>query len=323
MPEKCWVNAVTKMDGIVYVSAMTSNGFPPFMYDINREQWSPMPMLSSAYFVLVAVPSKKHLLAIGGSTRGTMCDEVFLWEEKHKKWVIQYPSMPTPRCSITGICYHSTVIVAGGITHWRPWTVTRIVEVLYINDVSPADSYWGTVEQLPHGIYSAVPLLHNDNLYISSHATDFQANTLTVITTPVPELLRSNSISSSSSSNSLWSKLPDAPYSSYSIICYQGRLITFTGIHLAEELNRSEIVRKLVPMIHIYNPDTLSWDCVGYFSYKYALGRSMCVGDNKILFIGALTGSYDDYDSTNWIHANLQLELRAVVNKLHPSIITY
>ena len=321
MPEKCWVNAVTEMDGKVYVSAMTSNGFPPFMYDINREQWFPMPMLSRRYFVLVAVPSKKHLLAIGGSIEGTMSDEVFLWEEKHKKWVIQYPNMPTPRCSITGICYRSTVIVAGGITQWA---VTRVVEVLYINDVSPSYSYWSTVEQLPHGIYSAVPLLHNDNLYISSHATDFHVNTFTVITAPVPELLKSNNSSSSnSSSNSLWSKLPDAPYSSYSMICYQGHLITFTGIHLVEELQRSKPVRKLVPIIHIYNPDTLSWDCVGYISCKYTLGRSVHIGDNKILFIGGLTGSYNDYDSNNWIHANLQLELRAVVNKLHLSIITY
>ena len=251
----------------------------------------------------------------------TLCNEVFLWVEEHKVWVIQYPSMPTPRCSITSICYHSTVIVAGGIT--LPCTLTRAVEVLHINDDSPSDSYWSTVEQLPHGIYAAIPLLCNDSLYISSYI-DFHSNTFTILTAPVSELLKSNNSSSSnSSSNSLWSKLPDAPYSSYSMICYQGRLITFTGIHLVEEPNRSEIVRKLVPMIHIYNPDTLSWDCVGYISCKYALSRSVYIGDNRILFIGGLTGSYDQYDSTDWIHANLQLELKAVVNKLHPSIITY
>ena len=324
MPAKCWVTSATEMDRKVYVSAITSAGFAPFMYDINTEQWSPMPVLLKVYFVLVAVHSKKHLLAIGGSIGGILCDEVFLWEQEHKRWVMQYPNMPTPRCSITGICYHSTVIVAGGITHWEQWTLTRVVEVLHINDISPSDSYWSTVEQLPHGIYAAIPLLCNDTLYISSYI-DLHFNTFTILTAPVPELLKSNNnnSSSSSSSNSLWSKIPDAPYSSYSMICYQGRLITFTGIHLVEEPNRSKIVHKLVPMIHIYNPDTLSWDCMGYISCKYALGRSVCIGDNKILFIGGVTGSYDHYFSTNWIQENLQLELRAVVNKLHPSIITY
>ena len=321
MPEKCWVSSATEMDGKVYVSAITSTQFAPFMYDINTERWSPMPTLSRTYFVLVAIHSKKHLLAIGGSTGTIFCDEVFLWEEKHKKWVIRYPNMPTPRCSITGICYHSTVIVAGGITHWVRRTPARVVEVLHINDNSPSNSYWSTVEQLPHGIYAAIPLLCNDSLYISSYI-DFYFNTFTILSAPVPELLKSNN-SSNSSSNSLWSKLPDAPYSSYSMICYQGCLITFTGIHLVEERNISDIVRKLVPMIHIYNPHTLSWDCVGYISCKYALGRSVCIGDNRILFIGGVTGSYNHYNSTNWMHANLQLELRAVVKKLHPSIITY
>ena len=326
MPEKCWVTSATEMDGKVYVSALVQDQFSSFMYEVDTQEWSLLPVLSRYYFVLVAVNRKKQLLAVGGSkfALSTMCNNVFLLDEKHKDWTLRYPDMPTPRCSVTGICHHSTMVVAGGITQWNPWTLTRVVEVLHINEGTPSDSYWSAVEQLPHGIYAAIPLLWNEHIYISSFIDCDELrgnNTFTVLTASITELLDSNN--DNSSSNSLWGKLPDPPYSSYSMICFHGHLITFTGSKLVEEANKSEPIHKLVPMIHIYNPVTLSWDCVGYVSFGYALGRSVCIGENSILFIGGVTGTYNHYDSTNWIHANLQLELRPAVHKLHPSIITY
>ena len=325
-PEKCFVTSVTEMDGKVYVSALLSYKFAPFMYDIEKKQWSPMPTISRDYYVLVAVHSKRHLLAIGGSIDDvdTLSNEICLWDEKHKEWVVQYPNMPTPRCSVTSICYHSAVIVAGGITCWSPWTLTRVVEVLYINDTSLSDSYWSTVEQLPCVIYAGIPLLCDDTMYISSciDCDDHHQNTFTVLTASVPKLLKSNN--NNTSGNSLWNKLPDVPYSSHSMTCYQGRLIAFTGFEVP---TKSVSLYKLVPLIHIYNPDTLSWDCVGSISFGYALGRSVYIGENIILFLGGLTGTYihNHYFSNNYINENLQLELTPVVHKTraHPSIITY
>ena len=283
--------------------------------------------------MLVAVHSKRQLLAIGGKHVGILSSRrlssrVFLWDEQFREWILQYPNMPTPRCSVTGICYRSTVIVAGGITCLEPWTVTRVVEVLHINDSSLSDSHWSTVEQLPSVIYAAIPLLCDDTLYISSYIDfdDHHNNTFTVLTASVLNLL--NSSNNNSSGDSVWNKLPDVPYSSHSMICYQGRLITFTGFNLAEEQNSEPTFSencKLVPVIHIYNPDTMSWDCVGDVSCGYALGRSVRIGENRILFIGGLTGTYihNHYFSDNWINENLQLELTPVVHKTHPSIIPY
>ena len=323
-PEIFFVTSVTELDGKVYVSALLSEEFIPYMYDIDKKQWSPMPTLSRTYFVLVTIHSKKQLLAIGGRHVGTLSSRVFLWDEHYGEWILRYPNMPTPRCSVTSICYHSAVIVAGGITCWSPWTVTRVVEVLHINDTSLSDSYWSTVEQLPCAIYAGIPLLCDDTLYISSciDCDNIHLNTFTLLTTSVPKLLKANN---NTSGNSLWKKLPDVPYSSHSMTCYQGRLITFTGFHLVEEPNKSKPVNKLVPMIHIYNPDTLSWDCVGSVSCGYALGRSVYIGENRILFLGGLIGTHsrNHYDSDNYINKNLQLELTPVAHKTHPSIITY
>ena len=50
---------------------------------------------------------------------------------------------------------------------------------------------------------------------------------------------------------------------------------------------------KLVPLIHIYNPDTKTWDCVGDIPIGYYLGMSVHIRENKILFIGGITGTHD------------------------------
>ena len=34
------------------------------------------------------------------------------------------------------------------------------------------------------------------------------------------------------------------------------------------------------------------WDCVGVIPSAYSLGRSIHIGDNKIFFVGGLTGMY-------------------------------
>ena len=51
----------------------------------------------------------------------------------NRKWTNPYPSMPTARCRCSSISHGSTVIVAGGVTCWDPWTMTRTMKVLHIN----------------------------------------------------------------------------------------------------------------------------------------------------------------------------------------------
>ena len=183
------------------------------------------------------------------------------------------------------------MIVAGGITCWDPVTITRAVEVLHINDNNLHDSYWSVVEQLPLVVFEAIPLIVNDKLYIAAGVdTSTGHTTCNVVTASLPELLQSSN--NNTSSSQVWSKLPDTPYSSHSINHYQGHLITFTGAHKVERPDEDNPVWELVPLIHIYNPDTKTWDCVGDIPHGYYLGKSVHIRENKILFIGGLTGTY-------------------------------
>ena len=297
LPHTCWATTVAELDGKVYVPIISSGGthFEPLMYDSNKNQWSILPALPYASFSLVTVPDRKQLLAIGGMVNNNgvveISNKVFLWDEENRKWTTPYLNMPTARYYCSSISHGSTVIVAGGVTCFDPVAMTRVVEILHIKEHTwLTQSHWSVVEQLPHIVHSAIPLIVNDNLYIgvgSDKRTG--ASTCNIVTASLPELLQSRN--KNTSSGEVWNKLADMPYPSLSINHYQGHLITFSGGHRVEQSDIDKPAYQSVPLIHIYNPYTNTWDCVGEIRYEYLLGKSVHIRDNKILFIGGLTGT--------------------------------
>ena len=297
LPSKYFASSVAELDGKVYVTVRDSKfpRFQPLMYDSNKDQWSTLPALPYGNFSLVTVPDRKQLLAIGGVVNNNgvieMSNKVFLWDEENRRWTTPYPNMPTARCYCSSISHGSTVIVAGGVTCWDPRIIIRAVEVLHIKERRQfTESHWSVVEQLPLVVYGATPLIINYQLYIAVGWDKMGgAITCNIVTASLPELLQSSN--KNTSSGQVWHKLPDMPYSS-SINHYQGHLITFGGGHEVEQPNKDEPGYQSVPLIHIYNRYINTWDCVGEIPYEYLLGTSVHIRDNKILFIGGLTGTY-------------------------------
>ena len=298
LPLKAFMTSVAELDGKVFVTLQGGNtafGYP-LMYDSNKDQWSTLPALPYTRFSLVPVPDRKQLLAIGGIVNNNGVDaisnKVFLWDEVNRKWTTPYPNMPTARCDCSSISHGSAVIVAGGITCWDPWTMTRAVEVLHITERCLfTKSQWGVVERLPHIINNAVSMIINDKIYIAVGYDEVDDDTCNIVTASLPELLQSSN--KNTSSGQVWYKLADMPYSSFSINQYQGRLIIFGGCYRTERSDKGKAVWDTVSLINIYNPNTDTWDCVGEIPYEYSLGRSVHISDNKTLFIGGLTGTCD------------------------------
>ena len=298
LPYNRWVLSVVELNEKVYVTVMGSKiaHFDPLMYDCNKDQWSSLPALPYVHFSLVAVPNKKQLLAIGGMVTNNrvneFTDKVFLWDKDNKKWTTPYPNMPTARSRCSSISHGSTVIVAGGVTCYEPWTMTRRVEVLHnVEHSLLINSYWSVVEQLPHVVCEAIPLIVDDQLYFAQGYDSKGPSSCNIVTASLSELLQSSN--KNISSGQVWNKLPDMPYSSHSINHFHGRLIIFDGAYQVEQLDAHNPVFQSVPLIHIYNPDTRTWDCVGEIPHGYLLGRSILIRENKYLFIGGLTGTYD------------------------------
>ena len=311
----CWATSVAELDGNVYAAVQSGKGacVDPLMYDSKKDQWFTLPALPYGRFSLVTVPDWKQLLAIGGEVNNNgvieISNKVFIWNEKDTKWTTPYPKMPTARFRCSSISHGSSVVVAGGITCWDPWTVTRVVEVLHIKEHSWfTKSHWSVVEPLPFVVHSAVPLIVNDQLYIASGSDEIHGpSTSNILTASLPELLQSSN--KKNSSGQVWNKLPDMPFSSFSINHYQGCLITFGGHHWAERLHEDKPHLESVPLIHIYNPHTKTWERTGEIPYGYLLGRSIHIRESKLLFIGGLTGKYDTGKDDNMITTCLILTL--------------
>ena len=298
LPEKCWTTSVAELDGKVYATVSHSKGgyVNPLVYECKKDQWSWLPSLPYAHFSLVTVPDRKQLLAIGGSVNNNgvieVTNKVFLWNEENRKWTTPYPNMPTARCRCSSISYGSTVVVAGGITCRVPLILTKAVEVLHIKEHSLfTKSHWKEVEQLPYVMFEAVPLIVEDKVYFIAGYSDEVASTCSVVTTSLPELLQS--VNKNTIVSQVWNKLPDMPYSSFSINHYQGHLITFSGGYQVERSDKDKPVSQSVPLIHIYSPDTRTWDYLGEIPYGYLLGRSIHIRKNKLIFIGGVTGTHD------------------------------
>ena len=264
------------------------------MYNSYEDKWSALSGLPCASFSLVTVPYKKQLLAIGGFNINNckVSNKVFAWNEDNQKWTPSYLNMPTPRCNSSSISYGSTVIVAGGMTCLYPRTLTGAVEILHIKQHNSlfSKSHWTSVEPLPHVIDDVVPLMIEDNLYIAVGSYDDGESTCDIVSAFLPELLESSN--KKAKSGKVWNKLPDMPCSSWSINHYQGCLIIFTGDYKIEQEGQSSSIWELIPLIHVYNPDTKSWDHVGDVPYHHLMGRSVHIKENKLLFIGGLTGTH-------------------------------
>ena len=115
-----------------------------------------------------------------------------------------------------------------------------------------------------------------------------------MLSTSIPQLLES---SNNYTSGKVWKKLPDMPYCSFAINHYKGRLIAFTGDYEVEAPDEEDnSVLQLSPSVQIYNPITRSWDYVGDTPHGYYLGKSVHINDDKIMFVGGLTGAHNVCD---------------------------
>ena len=286
---KCWPTSVTELDGKVYIVAEgSSEAAYLYAYDVIKRKWLQMPALPYHKCSLVSVPEQKQLLAIGGCKKTEdvveVSSQVFIWDEDNKKWLIQYPNMYNARFSSSSISNGLKVIVAGGVTCYYSWTITSTVEILSLqSEISPSRTHtWTKVEQLPFAVYGAIPLIVQDNLYIAGGFDKRNHGTRKIVTAFLSELQKSNSYDAS-----VWSRLPDLPYFSFSINHYQDHLITFTGVNLGER----PTLDKPVHQFHLYNSETKSWDYIATASEGYIWGRSIKIKDDVIFVVGGTTGT--------------------------------
>ena len=202
--------------------------------------------------------------------------------------------MLTARSRSSTASYDSSVIVAGGIINMETEISTKEVEVLSLTHLQ-----WYRVEPLPHVVHGAIPLIiensvyyavgYDDQVYVNKRLD----STCNIVKAYIPDLVGNNA---SINNGSVWKKLTDMPYSSWSFNYYKNNLIAFTGDSIVQPSENSNLTCQNVPLIYIYNPSTYLWDCVDDLNgstIDHYLGCSIHINENTILFLGGISGRHE------------------------------
>ena len=190
---------------------MNRNGQTCSFHSSTR-RWSQLPECPCQYSSLAVI--RGLLTAIGGGDQNKLLSIV---DDRNKKWVEHFPPMPTIQLDTAVVTTKQHLIVAGGK---RGSSYLNAVEVLDIETL-----VWSTAASLPHPYSQASATICGDNLYMLG-GYDESGWTKLVLTCSLTELLRS---CSETSSDSVWSRITDAPVVKSTCAAVGGELVAVGG----------------------------------------------------------------------------------------------
>ena len=189
---------------------------PRCSFNSSTRRWSQLPKCPCSFSSLAVI--RGLLTAIGGNSLGE--DQNILLsivDDRNKKWVEHFPPMPTKRRYTAAVSTKQHLIVAGGM---RGSSTLNAVQVLDIETL-----VWSTAASLPHPYYWASATICGDHLYMLG-GYDESGETKSVLTCSLTELLRS---CSETSSESVWSRIADAPVVYSTCVAVGGELVAVSG----------------------------------------------------------------------------------------------
>ena len=208
-------------------------------FNSSTRRWSQLPDCPCRFSSLAII--RGLLTAIGGKSLGGGDQNKLLSivDDRNKKWMEHFPPMPTKRCNTAAITTKQHLIVAG---RKRGLSYLNTVEVLDIETL-----VWSTAASLPHTYYWASVTICGDHLYVLG-GFDASGGTKSVLTCSLTELLRS---CGETSSDSVWSRIADAPVVGSTCAAVGGELVAVGG----EDTMSTSAVYK-------YNMISKSWDVI-------------------------------------------------------------
>ena len=212
-------------------------------YNSIMNRWIVLPRYPYRYGSLAVVSGQ--LTAIGGCKdirdAATYTPNLFSTHVSHSYsgWSGTFPPMPTKRRSASAAATDEHLIVAGGTAGPLCRDNLATVEVMDINA-----QVWSTVSRLPHPYDRASATICGNRLYLAG-GWHGENKTKSVLTCSVSKLLRS-----SSSSETTWHQIADAPVYCSTCVTVNGELLAVGGCDTEESVT---------PAIHKYNSAANSW----------------------------------------------------------------
>lgn len=154
------------ISGCIYAGTNTSSDRIVHVYCLEYRRgssWSKLPNAPQYWCKAVVLSGQLTLLGGCEAGSGKITNQLHTWAEDKGKWLTLYPSMPTKRFRPGVVCYHSTVVVVGGLAE-DEMTVLSTVETMN----TAARQWWRPAAlSLPRPLYSMSLALCGNEIYMT------------------------------------------------------------------------------------------------------------------------------------------------------------
>ena len=243
----------TVINGKVYCGGGGTDGdddwYVVYCYDPSQDNWTTLPPLPVRRYGLGQVNGK--LVAVGGrkKSNGSTTNEVYIYNERSKKWKQTIPPMPTARSFPGVLSLQSAIVVAGGFA--SDGRYTDAVEIFKADT-----SQWYTTDPLPTACCDISLVAIGNTCYAlggykSSHLNQaLYASVDNLLHNAVPA--NQTTYSGSSDTQSAWKTLPDTP-------TYQSNAAVLAGCLLVVGGKETSEGGAVMKEVYAYSPSTNSW----------------------------------------------------------------
>ena len=258
-----------------------------YIYNSMTYSWSRLPDCLYESSPLAVINGM--LSTVGGCRNGTCVDKLLSLTGvgNGRKWIEEFPPMPTKRSHTFTHCTERDLVVAGGKGD-RGVMLTR-VEVLNIEN-----RQWSVVIDLPEPCWY-VTILDGQFFMMGGVNTEGrQRQTSRVYSCSWSTLLQSQHPRSPERQNgpsahpeNEWKRVADLPVTQSTCVLFRGRLLAISGKSSSP---------KPVTEIYVYCPIANSWEVIGHV----VTGRFACFAaalpNNRLMTVGGFDDSKTMYD---------------------------
>lgn len=257
-------------------TAYFSRHYNLYSYQLAQNKWSKLKQSQYQSFGLTVVDSQ--LTTVGGIDREQNRTRSLLsltgrssgGSKKSLSWTEEYPEMLTHRVCPAVLTTATHVVVAGG----RNKTELATVEVM-----SRQSFQWSKAASLPDPIGHPHLTLCDGYLYVSEHQSMYSCS--------IEKFLHTSSSSATTTEQSGWIKLADAPlYSGFSLVTFRNRVLAVGGQDAKEVTSGA---------IHSYNAASDEWSAVGEMPTPRADTLAVFLPVGQLVVVGGWSalGSFD------------------------------
>ena len=237
-------------------------------YNSIAQKWSNLPKFSHKNASLAIV--KGLLTAIGGEKNSAPDNKLFtIPNDRSKKWVEQFPPMPTKRSHTAAVSTKEYLIVAGGKSGSNPLNTVEVMDIQSL--------VWSTAATLPYPYAWASATICGDHLYILGGFKEGDTMTKSVLTCSLTKLLQSHS---ETSSDSAWHRITDIPVYSTTCAAVNGEVVAAGG---------RDAEGKTTSAVYKYNPATDSWDIISNMPTARTYCLVAVLPTKEVMVVGGFT----------------------------------